>query len=230
MSSLCLDQVRMCSAVSLRPQVGQFLSGHSWPEYFPTWTLVLQNPVCCFDHHILYMSNLDAMARSRCSQSTSLNRSCGHFLVSVNSFRASSLLAWKQTGWDTSFVILFPQMTMEMTSRGSIWVRMLVYSVLMALWTAPFAFVLHTQLSCWISDSWCQRKYLSMCPAMCWCLKRPMKFFFVERKLWWMSEHLALELIRLRYFELNISARNFFASQRCLPAWDLVELRKCQWK
>jgi hypothetical protein len=64
----------MCSAISLQPQLGHFLSRHSRPEYFPTWTLVLQKPVCCLDLHILYMSDLDVMARSRCSQSTSLNQ------------------------------------------------------------------------------------------------------------------------------------------------------------
>ncbi len=147
------------------------------------------------------------MGRSRCSQSTSLKCSCGHFFVSVSSFWASSLLAWNQTGWDTLLVILVPQMTMEMSSLGSIWVGVLVYPVVRALCTAAFAVVLHTQLSCWISDSWCKRKYLSMCPATCWYLKHPVKFFFVERKLQWMSEHTALGLICLRSLELNISAR-----------------------
>jgi len=43
----------MCAAVSLRPQFGHFSSGHSRAEYFPTWTLVPQKPVCCLDLHIL---------------------------------------------------------------------------------------------------------------------------------------------------------------------------------
>ena len=33
------------------------------------------------------------------------------------------------------------------------------------------------------------------------------KFFFVERRVRWMSEHAALSLILLHSFELNISAR-----------------------
>ena len=147
------------------------------------------------------------MAKSRCSQSTSLKHICGHFLVSVNSFWASSLLVWNQTGWDTLFVILFPQMTMEMSSWSKIWVGVLVCPVVTAPWTAPFAVVSHTQLSCWISDNWCQRRYLSMCPATCWYLKHTVMFFFVERRLRWMSEHAALGLILHCSFELNISAR-----------------------
>ena len=143
----------MCSAVSLRPQFGHFSSGHSRPEYFPTWTLVPQKPVCCLDLHILYMSDFDDMARSRCSQSTSSKRSCGHFLVSVSMRRATSLLAWNQTGCDTSLVILFPHITIATSSRGSICVGVLIYPAVMALWTAPFAVVSHTQLSCWTNDN-----------------------------------------------------------------------------
>ena len=112
-------QMRMCSAVSLRPQEGHFSSCQSRPEYFPTCTLVPQNPVCCLDLHILYISDLDVMAISKCSQSTSSNRSFGHFLVSVKSSRAISLLAWNRIGWDISFVILFPHIMMAMSSRGS---------------------------------------------------------------------------------------------------------------
>ncbi len=110
----------MCSAVSLRPQFGHFSSGHSRPEYFPNWTLVPQKPVCCFDRHILYMSDFDDMARSRCSQSTSSKLSCGHFFVSVSMRRATSLLAWNRTRCDTSLVILFPHITIATSSHGSI--------------------------------------------------------------------------------------------------------------
>ncbi len=139
----------MCAAVSLQPQFGHFSSGHLRPEYFPTWTLVPQKPVCCLDLHILYMSDFDDMARSRCSQSTSSKRSCGHFLVSASMRRATSLLAWNQTGFDTSLVILFPHITIVISSRGSIYVGVPIYPVVMARWTAPFAVVLHTQLSCY---------------------------------------------------------------------------------
>ncbi len=138
----------MCTAVSLRPQFGHFSSGHLSPEYIPTLTLVPQKPVCCLDLHILYMSDFDDMARSRCSQSTSSKRSCGHFLVSVSMRQATSLLAWNRTGCDTSLVILFPHITIATSSRGSICVGVLIYPVVMACWTAPFAVVSHTQLSC----------------------------------------------------------------------------------
>jgi hypothetical protein len=141
-------QMRMCSAVSLRPKLGHFSSGYSRPEYFPTWTLVPQKPVCCLDLHILYMSDLDAMARLRCSQSTSLKWSWGHFVVSASRPQAISLLAWNRTGWDTLPVILFPHITMATSSHGSICVGVPIYPVVMALWTAPFAVVSHTQLSC----------------------------------------------------------------------------------
>jgi hypothetical protein len=141
-------QMSMCSTISLQPQLGHFLSGHSRPEYFPTWTLVPQKPVCCLDLHILYMLDLDVMARSRCSQSTSSNWSCRHFFVTARRPRAISLLAWNWTGWDRSLVILFPQITMAMSSHGNIWVGVIIYPVAMALWTAPFAVVLHMQLSC----------------------------------------------------------------------------------
>ncbi len=110
----------MCAAVSLRPQFGHFSSGHSRPEYFPTWTLVPQKPVCCLDLHILYMSDFDDIARLRCSQSTSSKRSCVHFLVSASMCRATSLLAWNRTGCDTSLVILFPHITMATSSRGRV--------------------------------------------------------------------------------------------------------------
>jgi hypothetical protein len=50
-------------------------------------------------------------------------------------------------GMDTSLVILFPQITMTMSSRGNIWVGVLMYPVAIAVWTAPFAVVSHTQLS-----------------------------------------------------------------------------------
>ncbi len=142
------EQMSMCSTISLQPQLGHFLSGHSRPEYFPTWTLVLQKPMCCLDLHILYMLDLDIMAILRCSQSTSLNWSCGHFFMSARRPWAISLLAWNRMGWDTSLVILFPQITMDMSSHGNIWVGVLTYPVAMALWTAPFVVVLHTQLSC----------------------------------------------------------------------------------
>ncbi len=138
----------MCSAVSLRPQFGHFSSGHLRPEYFPTWTLVPQKLVCCFDLHIFHMSDFDDMARSRCSQSTSSKRSCGHFLVSVSMRRATSLLAWNRTGCDTSLVILFPHITIATSSRGSICVGVRIYPAVMALLTALFAVVSHTQLSC----------------------------------------------------------------------------------
>ncbi len=141
-------QMSMCSAISLRPQLGHFLSGHLRPEYFPTWTLVPQKLACCLDLHISNMSDLDVMAGSRCSQSTSSNQSCSHFFVPARRPRAASLLALKRAGWDMPLVILFPQITMDMSSRGNIWVRVLMYPVAMALWTAPFAVVLHMQLSC----------------------------------------------------------------------------------
>jgi hypothetical protein len=141
-------QMRMCSAVSLRPQFGHFSFRHSRPEYFPTWTLVPQKPVCCSDLHILYMSDFDDMARSRCSQSTSSKRSCGHFLVPVSMRRATSLLVWNQTGCDTLLVIVFPHITIATSSHGSICVVVLIYPAVMALWTAPFAVVSHTQLNC----------------------------------------------------------------------------------
>jgi hypothetical protein len=138
----------MCAAVSLRPQFEHFSSGHSSPEFFPTWTLVPQKPVCCLDLHILYMLDFDDMARLRCSQSTSSKRSCGHFLVSASRRRAVSLLAWNRTGCDTSLVILFPHITIATSSHGSNCVGVLIYPVVMARWTAPFAVVSHTQLSC----------------------------------------------------------------------------------
>ena len=46
-----------------------------------------------------------------------------------------------------------------------------------------------------------------MFPATCWYLKPPVKFFFVEQRLRWMSEHAALGLIRRCLLELIISAR-----------------------
>ena len=93
-----------------------------------------------------------------------------------------------------------------MSSQGKIWVGVLVYPVITALWTAAFVVVWHMQLSCWISDNWCQRRYLSMCPATYWYLKHPVNFFFVERRLQWMFKQAALSLILCRSFELNISA------------------------
>ena len=143
----------MCSVVSLCPQFGHFSSGQLRPEYFPTWTLVPQNPECCFDRHILYMSDFDDMARSRCSQSTYSKRSCGHFFVSVSMRRATSLLAWNRTGCETSLVILFPHITIATSSRGNSCVGVLIYPALMAVWTAPFAVVSQTQLSCWTNDN-----------------------------------------------------------------------------
>ncbi len=116
----------MCSAVSLRPQFRHFSSGQSRPEYFPTWILVPQKPECCFDLHILYKSDFDDMARSRCSQSTSSKRSCGHFFVSVSMHPATSLLAWNRTGCETSMVILFPHITIATSPRGSICVEVLI--------------------------------------------------------------------------------------------------------
>ncbi len=126
---------RMCAAVSLRPHLGHFSPRHSRPrpEYFSTWTLVPQKPVCCLDLHIFYMSDLDAMARLRCSQSTSSKWSCGHFLVSASRHWAISLLAWNRTGWDTLLVILFSHITMATSSCGSICVGVLIYPVVMAL-------------------------------------------------------------------------------------------------
>jgi hypothetical protein len=82
--------------------------------------------VCCFDLHILYMSDFDDMARSRCSQSTTSKRSCSHFLVSVSMRQATSLLAWNRTGCETSLVILFPHFTIATSSRGSICVGVLI--------------------------------------------------------------------------------------------------------
>jgi len=143
----------MCSAISLRPQFGHFSSGQSRPEYFPTWTLVLQKPECCFDLHILYMLDFVDMAKSRCSQSTSSKRSCGHFFVPVSMCQATSLLAWNRTGCETSLVILFPHITIATSSRGSICVGVLIYPAVMALWTAPFAVVSQTQLSWWTNDN-----------------------------------------------------------------------------
>jgi hypothetical protein len=43
---------------------------------------------------------------------------------------------------------LFPQIMMEMSSRGSVWGGMLVYPVVMARWTAVFVVVSRTQFSC----------------------------------------------------------------------------------
>ncbi len=142
-----IGQMSMCSAVSLQPQLGYFSPRYLRPEYFPTLTLVLRKPMCCLDLHILDMSDLEVKARSRCSKSTSLNRSCGHFFMSARRPRAISLLAWNWTGWDMSLVILFPQITMAMSSHGNIWVGVLMYHVEMALWTEPFVVVLHMQLS-----------------------------------------------------------------------------------
>ena len=143
----------MWSAVSLRPQFGHFSSGHSSPEYLPTWTLVPQKPECCFERHVLYMSDFDDMAMSRCSQSTSSNRSCGQCFVSVSMRRATSLLAWNQTGRETSLVILFPQITIATSSCGRSCVGVLRYPTEMAFVTAPFAVVSQTQLSCWTKDN-----------------------------------------------------------------------------
>ena len=39
--------------------------------------------------------------------------------------------------------------------------------------TACLANVLHTQFSCWISDNWCQRRYLSIWPYTCSRPHRP---------------------------------------------------------
>jgi len=74
------------------------------PEYRPTWTLVLQKPEFSFDLQILYMLGLLFIARSRCSQSTSLNCSFGHgFFFLLPKYRlATSLLAWNLIGLDTS--------------------------------------------------------------------------------------------------------------------------------
>ncbi len=58
------------AAVSCHPQLGHLLSGYWSPEYRPTWTLVPQNPECCFDRQILNISALFFRARSRWSQST----------------------------------------------------------------------------------------------------------------------------------------------------------------
>ncbi len=88
-----LGQTSICAANSRRPQFGHLSSGQSRPEYFPTWTLIPQHPVCCFDRHNLYISDLDNSARSRCSQSTSSKRSCGHFMISGRRHLAIFLLA-----------------------------------------------------------------------------------------------------------------------------------------
>ena len=143
----------MWSAVSLRPQLGHFSSGHSSPEYLPTWTLVPQKPECCFERHVLYMSDFDDMARSRCSQSTSSKRSCGHCLVLVHVRRATSLLAWNRTGRETSLVILFPHIMIATSSCGRSCVGVLIYPTVMAFVTAPFAVVSQTQSICWTNDN-----------------------------------------------------------------------------
>ena len=67
-----------CAAVSRLPQFGQRSSGSDSPDYIPTLTRVPQYPDVCLDRHTLYMSDLFFIAWSRCSQSTSLNRSFVH--------------------------------------------------------------------------------------------------------------------------------------------------------
>ena len=44
---------------------------------------------------------------------------------------------------------LFPHITIATSSRGNSCVGVLIYPAVMALWTAPFAVVSQTQLSCW---------------------------------------------------------------------------------
>ncbi len=110
------------------------------------------------------------MARSRWSQSTSLKQSCGYFFISDSRPWAISLLAWDCTGWDTLLVILFSYVTIAMSSCGNIWIGVLMYLIVTALWTVPFAVVSQTQLSCWTNKSWCQRRYLSIWPATSWYL------------------------------------------------------------
>jgi hypothetical protein len=124
------EQMSMFSAVSLLPQLGHFSSKHSRPENFPTWTLVPQKTRVLFGPPYFVHVGLGHHDPLRCSQSTS-----GHAATSLCQQGGRGLFPYlrNQTGWDTSLEILFPQITMAMSSCGNIWVRVLMYPVAMAL-------------------------------------------------------------------------------------------------